>query len=232
MAAPKALVIGTGYVGGEVVEQLREKGYSVLTGRRSDGSDVHVDLNNAESIKALESAIPDGVDHVVAVAGHSSFGDISKFDSKSLVANYENKLITMTRLAVMLVNEEVKLLRDGGSITLTSGLAARSTNRNWPAVSANCAGIDAFTRCAGIDAPRGVRINAVALTLVTETAIAAGKPTENTVPAAQVASRFVESITGTASGEVFTCGDPGAPKSFGAEVFEHLHKKQRKAAEA
>jgi len=176
----------------------------------------------------LDKALPNGVDHVVICAGHSSFGDISRFDAKAWRDNFENKLLCVSRTAVMLMNAtEVKLLRDGGSVTITSGLAARTTNRMWPAISANCAALDAFVRCAGIDAPRRVRLNAVAPTTVTETARAAGQPTENTVPRAVVAAMYVESVVGNDSGRVWLGGDPGAPKAFGEEVFNHLHKKQR-----
>jgi len=221
MSGSTVLLVGHGNIGGEVARQLKEKGCKVLTAGIDDGRgiDFPCDLKDVDSIIALGPAIPDGVDHVVICAGHSSFGDISRFDSKKWYENFENKLLCVSRMALMLVNgDELKLLRDGGSVTITTGLAARTTNRMWPAIAANCAALDAFVQCAGIDAPRGVRLNGVAPTTVKETAEAACQPTEHTVPRAVVAKLYVDSVLGAETGKIFLGGDPGAPKAFSQEV--------------
>ena len=138
MANSTVLLIGAGNIGGEVVRQLQAKGCKVLIGGIDAGVDFRVDMKDLATVLALGPAIPDGVDHVVICAGHSSFGNISKFTAKSWYENFENKLLSVSRTATLLLNgEELKLLRDGGSITITSGLAARTTNRNWPAIAAN-----------------------------------------------------------------------------------------------
>merc|ERR1719198_2124003 len=179
------------------MRQLQEKGCKVLTAGIDTGVDFQCDMKDLQTVLALGPAIPEGVDHVVICAGHSSFGPVSKFNAKSWYENFENKLLCVSRTAMLLVNgEELKLVRDGGSVTITSGLAARTTNRNWPAISANCAALDAFVRCAGIDPPRGVRLNAVAPTTVKETAEAAGQDAKNCVPRAVVAAMYVESVMG------------------------------------
>jgi len=233
MAGSDVLVIGAGNIGGEVVRQLLEKGCTVHTADIADSADFKVNMHDLDSVLALGPAIPGGVDHVVICAGHSSFGDISRFDGKAWYENFHNKLLCVSRTALLLINgKELKLVRDGGSVTITSGLAARTTSRSWPAISANCAALDAFVRCAGIEAPRGIRLNAVAPTTVTETAEAAGQPTENTVPRAVVAAMYVESVLGTATGKTWLGGDPGAPKAFGEEVFNHLHGKKTDATAA
>eukprot|EP00929_Paragymnodinium_shiwhaense_P016437 TRINITY_DN124785_c0_g1_i1.p1 TRINITY_DN124785_c0_g1~~TRINITY_DN124785_c0_g1_i1.p1 ORF type:complete len:241 (-),score=49.72 TRINITY_DN124785_c0_g1_i1:172-894(-) len=226
----KVLVIGTGYIGAECTKQMAEKGFKVLTARRSEGADVQLDITKIDSVLALNDHkdLKDGVDHVMVVAGHSTFGDVTKFNAKMWYENFESKLLCCTRLAVLLLNgEELRILKDGGSVTITSGLAARTVSKLWPAVAANCAGIDAFTRCAGVEPPRGCRLNAVALTTVAETAAAVGKSTEGCMSSAEVATAYVESALGTMSGEVFTRGKAGAPSSFGTAVFDHLHKKRR-----
>lgn len=232
-AGKKVLVIGTGYIGAECTKQMQEKGYTVLTARRSEGTEVQLDITKLDSVMALNEHkdLKDGVDHVMVVAGHSTFGDITKFDAKMWYENFDSKLLCCTRLAVLLLNgTDLKILKEGGSVTITSGLAARTVSRMWPAVAANCAGIDAFTRCAGVEPPRGCRLNAVALTTVAETAAAVGKSTEGCMSAAEVATAYVESATGTMSGEVFVRGKAGAPSSFGTAVFDHLHNKRQKTS--
>jgi len=123
-----------------------------------------------------------------------------------------NKFVGVSRLCVMLSNgEEVKCLRAGGSITVTAGQSSRTVNKMWPGLAANNAGLEAFVRCAGVDGPRGVRINAVAPALVKETAEKAGLPLAGTVPAADCAACYLPLIFGRASGEVV---DAGAQRVF------------------
>ena len=79
-----------------------------------------------------------------------------------------------------------------------------------------------------MDTPRGIRVNAVAPTTVTETAQAAG--TQNltgTVPKAKVAAMYVSSALGNETGTVYLGGDPGAPKAFNPKVFDFLHKETK-----
>mmetsp|Transcript_45562 Transcript_45562/g.129981 ORF Transcript_45562/g.129981 Transcript_45562/m.129981 type:complete len:130 (+) Transcript_45562:1-390(+) len=102
--------------------------------------------------------------------------------------------------------EEVKCLRPGGSVTVTTGQAGRTVNRMWPGIAANNAGLEAMVRSAGLGAPRGVRINAVSPALVLETAQKAGLPTEGSVPAAVAAAAYLPLIFGEASGEVADAG--------------------------
>merc|ERR1712086_801109 len=214
MSTPSALVIGTGMIGAEVVRQLREKGVKVFTADIQEGrGDFHVDLSDIASIAKLDQSLPDGVDHVLVCAGHSSFGDVTKFDAASWTKNFESKLIPMSRLAVMLINnKEVHILKDNGSITITSGLAARTMNSNWPGISANCAGLDAFVHCAGVNTPRG-------------------QGTTGTVPKAVVCAMYVESAMGTQTANVWAGlapgADPTAPKAFNSKVFDFIHQNDK-----
>jgi len=115
------------------------------------------------------------------------------------------------------------LLRDGGSITITTGQSARTVNRMWPGLAVNNAGLDMFVRCGGLDLPRGLRLNAVSPALVTETAQRAGLPVEGTVPAGDVAAAFLPLIFGAGSGQVV---------EVGAQVkFESDHRAGQREAE-
>merc|ERR1719401_2172693 len=144
--------------------------------------------------------------------GASTFGPLASLDMEAWRQNCMGKLVAIGQLTSALANgKELTCLRPGGSITVTSGQAARTLNKMWPGLAANNAGLEAFVRNVAIDAPRGVRVNAVAPALVTETARKAGLPLENTVPAAEVAAKFVELAFSDASGEVV---DAGAQQVF------------------
>eukprot|EP01062_Namystynia_karyoxenos_P073937 TRINITY_DN7074_c0_g1_i1.p2 TRINITY_DN7074_c0_g1~~TRINITY_DN7074_c0_g1_i1.p2 ORF type:complete len:256 (+),score=84.84 TRINITY_DN7074_c0_g1_i1:88-768(+) len=212
MSGPVVLIVGAGNIGGELARQLKARGGArVLTAGRSAG-DVRLDITDLDSVRGLDAQLPDGVDHVVCCCGASKFGPLAGFDCASWEANCMGKFVAVSRLAVMLANgKELAALRPGGSITITTGQAARVVNKLWPGIAANNAALDAFVRCSGVDAPRGVRINAVAPALVTETAAKSGNPTEGTVPAAECAAQYLPLIFGDATGQVV---DAGVQKVF------------------
>ena len=213
MASPsaKVLVIGsTGNIGAEVVKQLRAASFTVLEAGRSAA--VKLDIYDVESIRSLDEQLPGGVDHVVVCCGASTFGPLAGFDSTSWTNNCTNKLIGVTRLVVMLANgTEVRCLKEGGSITVTAGQAARTINKMWPGIATNNAGLEAFVRNAGLELPRAIRCNAVSPALVRETAIKAGLPLANTVGAAECAAEYVTLIR---SEDTATVVDAGSQVAF------------------
>jgi len=215
LAAPAqpatVLVIGaSGNIGAELCRQLRARpGVTVIeASSRAEGpGKVKVDIGSADSVRGLDASLPDGVDHVVVCCGASTFGPLATFDSGKWEESCQGKLIAISRLVVMLSKgEEVKCLKPGGSITVTTGQSARTVNRTWPGLALNNAGLEAFIKCGGLDAPRGTRINAVAPALVRETAVKAGLPLEGTVPAVDAAAAYLPLIFGGASGEVVDAG--------------------------
>lgn len=208
---PVVLVVGsTGHIGAELARQLRERGdVKVVEASRSPSGEgaVRLDIHDEASVRALDDALPDGIDHVAICCGASTFGPLGSFDSKKWAQSCHGKLMAVSRLVVMLTNgQELRCLRDSGSITVTTGQAGRTVNRMWPGIAANNAGLEAMVRCAGVDAPRSVRINAVAPALVRETAVKAGLPLEGTVPAAEAAAAFIPLMLGESSGLVVDAG--------------------------
>lgn len=179
------LVVGSsGNIGAALVAALRQcADVQVLEARRHASQDgIKLDIHDIDSIRTLDKQLPAGVDHVVVCCGASTFGPLSSFDAESWALNCTNKLISVSRLVVMLANgTEVRCLKDGGSITLTCGQSSRTINKMWPGIAVNNAGLEALVKNAGIGLPRGIRCNAVSPALVRETAIKAGLPLENTV---------------------------------------------------
>ena len=97
----------------------------------------------------------------------------------------QDKLLGQVRLALL----GQRWLRDGGSITLTSGVAATEPIRHGANASTVNAALHGFVTGAAVELQRGLRINAVSPTLLTESADAYGSvfPGFETVPAARVA---------------------------------------------
>merc|ERR1712232_225064 len=145
------------------------------------------------------------------MGGSSTFGPLQSFDHESWAASVNGKLLAVTQFVIALV-KELKCLKDGGSITITTGQAADTINRAWPGIAVNNAGLNAFVRNAGIDLPRRLRLNACSPCLVTETAVKAGLPTESTVKADDAADVYIELIFGNGTAEVRDAGVQSAFK--------------------
>src|SRR5204862_7932290 len=77
---------------------------------------------------------------------------------------------------VNLVRYGLCSVTDRGSITITSGILAQQPSRGSGVISPVNAGLEGFARAAALEAPRGIRINAVSPPWVTETLQALGMP--------------------------------------------------------
>jgi NAD(P)-dependent dehydrogenase (short-subunit alcohol dehydrogenase family) len=74
--------------------------------------------------------------------------------------------------------------------------------RGSAAISLVNAGLEGFVRAAALEAPRGIRVNAVSPPWVTETLLALNMDPAHGTPAAVVAQAYVDCVTGTATGIV------------------------------
>mmetsp|Transcript_53570 Transcript_53570/g.148983 ORF Transcript_53570/g.148983 Transcript_53570/m.148983 type:complete len:225 (+) Transcript_53570:91-765(+) len=206
----RALIVGTGHIGSALRARLERRSVTVVGASRSS-EEVKLDMSSIESIRALDAQFePDSIDHVVVCAGSSIYGPITAFDAEAWSANMHSKLLSVSQLVLLLVNE-LKVMRQGGSITVTTGQTATTLNRAWPGIAMNCAGLNAFVANAGIDLPKGLRLNAVSPCMLTETAEKAGMPTANTISADVCAAAFERLILDSSdSGVVELVGEQAA----------------------
>src|SRR5207253_5202382 len=112
----------------------------------------------------------------------------------------DNKLMGQ----INLVRFGLEHIGDRGSFTLTTGILARSPTPGSAAFSLVNAGIEGFVRAAALEAPRGIRVNAVSPPWVSETLQALGMPLQGGLPAATVAQAYVRSVEGTETGQVIS----------------------------
>lgn len=192
----KVIVIGaTGVIGAAVAALLQERHEVVRASRRGP---VAVDLDDPATVDALFEAVP-GADAVVCCAAGAPLTPLdADVDAADVV---RAKLLGQVHLA----RRAVRHLRDGGSITLTSG----TFDRPIPGASFGAlvnAGLEAFVRTAAAELPRGLRVNAVSPGWVSETLDALGMDGADGTPAADVARAYAEAVDGPAQGEILRPG--------------------------
>ncbi|SEK62193.1 NADP-dependent 3-hydroxy acid dehydrogenase YdfG [Roseateles sp. YR242] len=195
----KILVIGaSGTVGRAVASALAQR-HEVLSAGREHG-DYRVDITRDDSVEALFKATGP-LDAIVSTAGALFFGPLGTMRPVDFEVGLQNKLLGQVRLA--LLGQHV--LRDGGSITLTTGIVAEEPIRHGTNASAVNAAVEGFVKGAAIELLRGQRINAISPTLLTESQNAYGAvfPGFETVPAVRVAQAYVRSVEGAQTGRVY-----------------------------
>ena len=196
----KVLVVGaTGTIGREIVKRLCPRFDVLLGGRSTPG--LAIDITEPASITAFfETTGP--VDALVCAAGDARFGPMAAMTADDYALGIQSKLMGQVNLAR--VGSE--FVRDGGSITLTSGVTGRVPIAGTTSVSMVNAAIEGFVRAAALELPRNIRINAVSPQWTIETLDLFGMDTSWGVPAERVALGYVESVEGAMSGTVIDAG--------------------------
>ena len=193
------LVIGgAGTIGGAVVRELGRR-HRVLTAGRGSG-DMRVAIEDAASVRALFAQAGD-VDHVVVAAGALHVGPLASMTWDDFRVGLDSKL--MGQVNVALVAQHA--LRDGGSITLTSGVDAHNPLRGCANTVTVNNGIEGFVRGAALELGRGLRINVVNPSLLDESAEKFEPLFRGfeTVPAARVARAYSRCVEGAENGKTY-----------------------------
>ena len=192
----RILIVGaTGTIGRPLVAALQNRHDLVLASRQK--AHEQVDLADPESIRALYKRIGK-VDAVVSAAGEARFSPFASLTDDDFAFSLKSKLMGQ----VNLVRYGLDCVRDGGSFTLTSGVLASQPMVGSGAISLVNAGLEGFTRAAALEAPRGIRVNIISPSWITETLIAFKMDPTGGMPAADVARAYVEAIEGKMSGAV------------------------------
>jgi NAD(P)-dependent dehydrogenase (short-subunit alcohol dehydrogenase family) len=195
----KVLVIGaSGAVGSAVVAELAERHEVVRAGR--EHGEYRVDIALDDSVEAMLKAVGP-LDAIVVTAGGVHFGPLATMRPADFNIGLQGKLLGQVRVA--LLGQHV--LRDGGSLTLTTGIATQEPARLAANGTAANASLEGFVRAAAIELPRGIRINAVSPGMLTESKAAYGPifPGFESVPGARVALAYARSVEGPQTGRVY-----------------------------
>lgn len=192
------VVGGTGTLGKAVMQELSRSHELISVGKR--GGDYQVDIKDDASVEAL-FAMTGKVDAIIATVGNVHFGPFGSTTAEQFNLGLQDKLLGQVRLA--LVGQH--FLNDGGSITLTSGIIAQEPIRQGSNATTVNSAIEGFVRAAAVELERGLRINAVSPTVLTESMAdyAPFFPGFEAVPAARVALAYRRSVEGPQTGRVY-----------------------------
>lgn len=198
----KIIVIGaTGTLGRAVVTELGQDNEVISVGLTH--GDLQVDLTRDESVEAL-FAQTGRVDAIIATTGSLFFGPLTAMRAEDFASGLNDKLLGQVRLS--LIGQHY--LNDGGSITLTSGIIGSEPIAQGVNATAVNAALEGFVRAAACELPRGLRINVVSPTVLSESVEKYGAffPGFESVPAARAALAYRRSVYGVQTGRTFTVG--------------------------
>ena len=190
----KILVIGAaGLIGAEVVKALGAENCI----RASRSSDEAVDISDPKSLEALFGRVGD-VDGIICTGGAARFKPWAETIDEDWTFSLANKLLGQ----INVVRYGAKVVRSGGAITLTTGLAAQYPSPGSAIITTVNSAVEAFVRAAAVEPTITVRVNAVSPGWVAETLTAMGRDPAGGIPAADVAAIMVRRFRDGASGSV------------------------------
>jgi NAD(P)-dependent dehydrogenase (short-subunit alcohol dehydrogenase family) len=197
------LLIGaSGTIGSAIDDALSHDHDLVRVGRTS--GDVQADLSEPDSIQALYETVVD-VDAVVSAAGNAAFNPLTELTDEDFELSLSSKLmgqVNLVRHGLPHINTDAN-----PSFTLVTGILSNNPIPGSAAISMVNCGVEGFMRGAALEAPDGIRVNAVSPPWVSETLEEMGEDPSDGLPAATVAQAFVDSVEGDMNGKVIDARD-------------------------
>jgi NAD(P)-dependent dehydrogenase (short-subunit alcohol dehydrogenase family) len=189
---------GTGTIGSAIVQELSSR-HEVLVASRH-GPDIAFDAASEDSIRSLFETAGE-FDALAFASGAVHFAPLAEMSPSHYLIGLNDKLMGQVRTVLI----GCDYIRDQGSFTLISGILSEDPIRTGSSAAMVNAAIDGFVRGAAIEMPRGIRINAVSATVVSEAMDRYGPYFRgySPVPAAKVALAFSKSIEGAQTGQVY-----------------------------
>ena len=192
------LVGASGTIGQAVKTALSAQHDIITVGHRS--GDYQIDMCDETSIKTLFEQIGH-FDALIVAAGQARFKPLAKMSLPDYQFGLQHKLLGQ----VALVLHGLQYINDNGSFTLTAGILNRDPILGATSAAMVNGAIEGFVKTAAIDMPRGVRINVVSPTVLSESwsTYVDYFSGFKSVPASDVALGFVKSLMGAQTGQVY-----------------------------
>lgn len=191
----RIVVVGaTGTIGKAIVAAL-SRTHEVLPASRK--SKIPVDITDPESIRAMYRTVG-RIDALVGAAGDAKFAPLLELTDADFQFSTSHKLMGQANL----IRYGLDAMNDGGSFTVTTGILARHPLKGSAAISLVNSALEGFVRAAALEAPRGIRVNAVSPPWITDTLEALGMDPSGGMTPEAAAQLYVRSVTGQQTGAV------------------------------
>lgn len=196
----KIVLIGaTGTIGKAVTDELRD--HDVITVGYKSG-DYQVDIESRASLAVLFEQIGE-VDAIISTTGMVAFAMVDDLTHDQIEASVDSKL--MGNINLFQVGR--KYVREGGSITFTSGVLAKQPMHSGSAASLVNAALDSFAMAAALELGSSLRVNTVSPRFVKETMEMMGMDSASGISAADTAKAYAYAITTSETGQIFDVAD-------------------------
>lgn len=196
----KIVLIGaTGTIGKAVSKALEQ--HEVIKVGFKDG-DYNVDIEDRASLTALFEKLGQ-VDAIISTTGLVTFAPVEELTYDQVQLSINSKLLG--NINVFQVGRHY--VREGGSITLTSGVLAQQPMYSASAASLVNAALDAFAKATAFELGDKLRINTVSPHFVKETMAMMGMDTAGGISAADTAKAYAYAVTSSDTGTIIDVSD-------------------------
>jgi NAD(P)-dependent dehydrogenase (short-subunit alcohol dehydrogenase family) len=196
-AIMRAIVVGSGTIGAAVKKALEEKGHEVVSVGRKSG-DCQADISDPKSLKAFFSSVG-SFDAVANAAGDVFPGPFEQTSDEQWANSIKSKGMGQ----INLVRAALPHIADKGSFTLISGVLTDEFMHGGTIGTTINHLVEGFVKAASVELPRGVRINCVSPTVLTESVAYHAYFTGFTpVPAEEVALAYLRAISTPITGRI------------------------------
>jgi NAD(P)-dependent dehydrogenase (short-subunit alcohol dehydrogenase family) len=199
----RVLVIGSsGLLGSHLVKALRGKA-DVIEASFSRAP-LHVDIADPASLRRLFAQVGT-VDAIACAAGMARFVPWASATDDDWAHGVANKLMGQVNVARL----GAPHVRDGGAITLTTGVLARHPIPGGAIFTTANAAVEGFARAAAVEIGSRVRVNVVSPGWITETLVAMGMDPAPGLPASEAAEYYIRQMESGAAGSVMAAAKLG-----------------------
>ncbi len=196
----KIVLIGaTGTIGKAVSNELK-KHEVICVGFK--GGDYQANIEDRASLKALFDKIGE-VDAIVSTTGMIAFAPVEDLTFEQIKASVDSKLLG--QINIFQVGREY--VREGGSITLSSGVLAQYPMHSGSAASLVNAAIDSFVKATAFEIGSKLKVNSVSPRFVKETMEMMGMDSASGISAADTAKAYAHAVTTSETGQSFDVVD-------------------------
>lgn len=194
----RIIVVGaTGDIGKVACDELGKR-HEIIAVSRSQG-DYQTDVSEMAAVKEMYSKIGK-FDAVVSCMGDATFAPLMDFTEETFLVGLHQKVMGQ----INLVLAGMKVISDGGSFSLTSGVLDRDPIRMGVNAATGNGALAGFVKSAAIEMPRGLRINVVSPGMLDVSAPRYGKWFHGHKPVSSqdVGLAYAKCVEGALTGQV------------------------------